>query len=340
MAIHVIVGTLLCVTVAFLWLRSPRYDDDEPKPIQYTIPILGNAVPWIRDRRKFFDWAEYVPFLSKMSKERLCDPTHLFTALFVHDHCSEKAGRQPFSMLIAGRKHYVFSLPSDVGTIWRKPKAFSIRPFVSMIHKRLFGFNDEEVEVLASITPSLHKAYEKYLLQPEQYEPVVVKYIKDLRLRFQALPNKTSAADNHIMIKDAFNLILDTMANSSVVAYFGQKPVELHPDITKDMSEFMTNGFWPCLSGIPHWLVRSSYNATNRARSALLRGFFDKIGDAGASAPEDASTFAIEHAKLSNSVLDREATGRHAFSFMFGFVNLYAPPLCHYCSANTFQLHI
>ena len=58
MAIEAIIGTFVVVSAALLWWTKPKYNSDEPKPIGYTIPILGLAYSWIQDRKEFFKWAE------------------------------------------------------------------------------------------------------------------------------------------------------------------------------------------------------------------------------------------------------------------------------------------
>jgi hypothetical protein len=37
-----------------VWLTMPTYAEDEPAPIPYRIPILGNAIEFAADRRSFF----------------------------------------------------------------------------------------------------------------------------------------------------------------------------------------------------------------------------------------------------------------------------------------------
>ena len=54
----IIIGTLIFGALALLWFLGPKYDENEPKPIEYTVPILGNAIPWMNDRKGFFEWAE------------------------------------------------------------------------------------------------------------------------------------------------------------------------------------------------------------------------------------------------------------------------------------------
>ena len=220
-------------------------------------------------------------------------------------------------MLIAGQKHYVFTRPSDVSAIFRKPKAFSIRPFVDLIYARFFNLSKPSIAKMHTINPDLHKLYEKYLLAPEGYEPVVVSYVRDLRARFVNLVERAAASKDGSLDLDAFNLILDTQALSSVVAYFGRKPTTLHPSITRDMSTFTTKGFWALFAGVPSFLLRTVTNARSRAVQAFLKGFYDPLMGEGKKA-DDASAFATEHTKLVASVLGRQEVGNMEFSFMFG----------------------
>ena len=58
MAVEYIIGSLICITIGLIWFFSPSYGPDEPKPISHQLPILGNILPWVKDRRAFFAWGE------------------------------------------------------------------------------------------------------------------------------------------------------------------------------------------------------------------------------------------------------------------------------------------
>lgn len=50
----VAVGLIL----ALLWWLNPSYHPDEPQPIPHLFPIIGHLIPFVRDRRKFFQWGQ------------------------------------------------------------------------------------------------------------------------------------------------------------------------------------------------------------------------------------------------------------------------------------------
>jgi hypothetical protein len=51
-------ASLVALLAALLWLTSPSYSDDEPRPIPHYIPILGHAISFARNRREFLEKSE------------------------------------------------------------------------------------------------------------------------------------------------------------------------------------------------------------------------------------------------------------------------------------------
>ena len=235
------------------------------------------------------------------------------------DHVdSEKNQRNPYSMLIAGRKHYVFSRPSDVSALFRKTKVLSMTPFVRMINGNLFGFKTAAIDQMDTVHNDMHGLYNKYLLSPDQYIPVVLSYFKSLELLMQGLKVQVESSKDLTMKVDAFDLMLDTLAKASLTAYFGKNPLRVDPNLARDMSFFVTQGFWPLLAGIPAVLFRKVYHARERG----VKAFFDAIADAPDAPHDGMSAFTREHMKLLGTVVDKNDVARNEYGFLFGYVTL------------------
>ena len=57
-----------------------------------------------------------------------------------------KTNHQPYSMYVAGRKHYVFFKPSEYTAVYRISKTLSIRNFVKLLMTQWFGYTEEMAE--------------------------------------------------------------------------------------------------------------------------------------------------------------------------------------------------
>ena len=217
-------------------------------------------------------------------------------------------------MLIAGRKHYVFSRPSDVSALFRKTKVLSMTPFVRMINGNLFGFKTPAIERMDTLHDEMHGLYNKYLLSPDQYIPVVNSYFKDLERLMQGVKDQVESSKGQTLNCDAFDLMLDTLARASLTAYFGKEPLQVNPSLTRDMSLFVTQGFWPLIAGIPAVLFRKVY----QAREKSVKAFLESVVDAPDAPHDGMSAFSREHMRLLGTVVDKNDVARNEFGFLFG----------------------
>ncbi|KAG8534021.1 uncharacterized protein KY384_000863 [Bacidia gigantensis] len=292
MASTLVTTTVVGLLLALLWFLNPSYDPKEPRPISHTIPILGHAIAWAKDRRGFFIWGE------------------------------RRGNNKPYSMLLAGRKHYVFSNPADVATLFRKAKVMSIAPFIRILSVTLFGYTKSETTRLEGLHDSMHALYNKHLLNPEQYTLVVIAYFKDLQERMRHLSDEVRASEKGTLRVDAFQLLLDTLAKASTTAYFGRKPLDANPDMTTDMDTFVAKGFWLFLSGVPAMFVRNADKARKRIMAAMLTGVVD---DATAQDRDDVSAFTRDQIALTKTVLSDKGVATQQFSFLFGLTSNSTP---------------
>ena len=254
------------------------------------------------------------PFSPWQSK---IDPFHPCLYLSSDEMDSEKNKRIPYSMLIAGRKHYVFSRPSDVSALFRKTKALSMAPFVRMINGNLFGLRKTAIDQMETVHDDMHGLYNKYLLSPEQYIPVVVSYFRALEPLMQGLTEKVEFSKDQTLKVDAFDLMLDTMAKASLTAYFGKEPLQMNPLLIREMSVFVTQGFWPLLAGIPAVLLSKVYHARGRG----IKTFSETVVAAPEAPDEGISAFTREHIRLLATVVNKNDVATNEFGFLFGYVS-------------------
>jgi hypothetical protein len=58
--IATVVAVIAIPLLVLIWAKTPSYTSDEPTPVPYTIPWLGNAVGFASYHRKFMDASRQV----------------------------------------------------------------------------------------------------------------------------------------------------------------------------------------------------------------------------------------------------------------------------------------
>jgi hypothetical protein len=164
-------------------------------------------------------------------------------------HSASRNG-QPFSILVAGRKHYVFNSLADIVTI-HKTKTLDIKNFIKMIMSNLFGMSEKEAIKFVSIKPVIHELNTKYLLTAKNNVVEASRYFTLLDEVFNVLDKDIKDSATKSVTKDGFVFVVDAQGIASVQAYFGQSLLDLNPKMLTDLTVFAGEGFWPLLSGAP-----------------------------------------------------------------------------------------
>lgn len=61
--IATVVAVITIPLLFLIWAKTPSYTPDEPAPVPYTIPVLGNAQGFSTYHRKFMDKSKQVSSL-------------------------------------------------------------------------------------------------------------------------------------------------------------------------------------------------------------------------------------------------------------------------------------
>ena len=242
---------------------------------------------------------------------------------FVHDDAdcySRKSQHKPFSVLIGGRKHYVFGRPADVTTLFRKAKVLSIAPFVRLLNTAVFGMPSKDADRLSANRQALHEIHTKYLLRPEHYSIVVLAYHKELDANLQNLARELDISKDGSVVKDGFAFILDVMGTASAIAYFGRKPLEVNPRLLDDMREFVVRGLWPLLGGTPSFLLPEVARKRDQIKSTMTKGLVEPFGS-----QDDVSSFVAQKVNLMKSLISKDGMASDGLGFLFGSVPLENP---------------
>lgn len=226
---------------------------------------------------------------------------------------SASVNGKPFSILVAGRKHYVFSELADFAIV-HKIRAFDIRNFIYMLQANLFGMPKHDANRILEIKPVVHELHTKYLLTAKYNSVEAARYFVDLDAVFNVLDKEIKASDTKSYTKDAFVFVTDTQGNASCTAYFGQSLLDICPGLLTDMTVFIKEGFWPLLGGFPNFLFPSPVRSRERGVHAVREWIKLVKKDESLTSPFVSARLQL----LKEQNFGEDATAREIYSLVFG----------------------
>ncbi len=217
-------------------------------------------------------------------------------------------------MYVAGRKHYVFSKPSEYAAVYRNSKTLDIGNFVKLLMIKWFGYTEKEAEKYKSLKGDWESLHTNLLLREENNRPTAIKYFVSLEEELRALDAELEKSDSKTLTKDGLKLVMDVQGVASTIAYFGKKPFEVNPNILQDLVTFNRYGFWPLLLSAPRLLYPKPYKAKDRLLEAF-QGLSDTI-----DAQDDVSDFIRSRQKLVAEKMSAKSQAPDKFNIFFGQV--------------------
>ena len=226
---------------------------------------------------------------------------------------SSSVNGKPFSILVAGRKHYIFSNLADFATV-HKTRSFDIRNFIKMLQANLFGMTKQDADRVLEIKPIMHELYTKYLLTSKYNSIEAARYFVDLDAVFNVLDEEIKDSDTGTFIKDGFVFVANTQGNATITSYFGQSLLDLYPDLLSDFTAFVKEGFWPLLSGAPNFLFPRPVTLRERGVQKTREWIELVRNDESLSAPFMAARLQL----LKEQNFGEDATARDIYGMIFG----------------------
>jgi hypothetical protein len=225
---------------------------------------------------------------------------------------SQKNNNQPFSIFVAGRKHYVFSKPSEYAAVYRNSKTLDAGNFVKLLMTQWFGYPEKMAERYKQMKVEWHELHTNFLLREEKNRPTAVKFFIELEERLKGLDAELEKSKTKMLIKEGRDLVREIQGVASTLAYFGRKPFEVNPNILEDLIVFSKDGFWPLLLSAPRFLYPKPYAAKDRILAA-----FQALSDT-IDSRDDVSEYIINRHKLVAEGMDTSTQAADKFSMFFG----------------------
>ena len=185
-------------------------------------------------------------------------------------------------MLIAGRKHYVFSKPNEMAAVFRNQKTLDGGSFVRMLNTKWFDFSNRDADTYTSLPKSLDA----------DLETIIDGSINEELLHF----------------------ITSTQGVASTSAYYGKTLLERNPNIVADVITFKSKGHWTLLFGVP----KMFYPEPHIRRERILASLKSIIYPDGPVSDGPSPFITLLAKELEASGMGREGVVSEMFSIFFG----------------------
>ncbi|KAI9879019.1 MAG: hypothetical protein M1830_009818 [Pleopsidium flavum] len=201
--------------------------------------------------------------------------------------------RQPFAITLAGEKFYVLTSPKDVTAAYKDTEGLTFDVFVrdimvsfgatpGAIQKMWLSASDDSTGFESSTPNPLHKClaqltrdFHKQQLHPgENLDALGSKfqtYIDEL-LRCDSLLPSTSSSPSSWKELSLVDWCGDVLLNAATRAFFGEKLLEIEPNLLRDFFDFDNNS-WMLMYRYPPFLAKEMNRAKTRAIDGLTAYF-------------------------------------------------------------------
>jgi hypothetical protein len=164
---------------------------------------------------------------------------------------------------MGGRRHYIFSDPTDVAGIHKNGKTLSIRGFVRFIYISIWGFKPADADSMWEIKPEWHRMDIEWLLS-EKNDVIAIQYLGRIEEQLQVLDTEIDAALDQTIVRPGLKTVVDVQGKATVQVLYGATTLEKHPGLLDDLTTMVRDGFWGLLFRAPRFLFRNAYEARDR----------------------------------------------------------------------------
>lgn len=173
-------------------------------------------------------------------------------------------------MLIAGRRHYVFSDLADVGAIHRNTDDISFRWPKLFVYTHLLGFTKKDAELMWDIDKEAERIDHRWLLGRDQQAQTTAIYLRRIEEEINGLDQKVQASATKSIHVDGLVTVLNLEGIATVQTFYGKTTVKRHPAIMEDMIYVVTKGFKPFLFEFPRFMARKAYDSRDRIIDSFI----------------------------------------------------------------------
>jgi DNA-binding transcriptional MerR regulator len=176
---------------------------------------------------------------------------------------------QPFWILVAGRRHYIFSDLTDAAAIHKNENDISIRNIKSFLYTQVFGVSKPDADLIWDVNKEAYSVDRRWLLGREEQAKMTSQYFRHVDHHMNDLTQRILQSDGKEISIDGLLTVVDLEGTSTIQTFYGDTTLRKHPQILEDMMYVVTKGFKPILFGMPRFLAPKPYAARDRIISAF-----------------------------------------------------------------------
>lgn len=230
---------------------------------------------------------------------------------------SRRNARQPFSVLLGGRKHYIFSDPADCAAVHRNSKSLHIRGFVRFIYIYIWGFDPADADQMWEIKQEWHRIDLDWLLEPAKTQVITEKYLRKLEEEFAGLDEQLDKSETGALRLAGLKAVIDIQGKATGATLWGETTMALNPGLMDDLTVMVRDGFWPLLFNAPKFMFPKPYAARQRIKDA----FADMV--VNVDARTDMSVYVQERTRyLTSQGMSPQCQGADNLRTMFAYEHI------------------
>ncbi|GAB1212298.1 hypothetical protein ATERTT37_001436 [Aspergillus terreus] len=253
-----------------------------PPQIGHTIPFTGHALKLAKDKRTFF-----------------------MNAL-------KENNNQPFWILVAGRRHYIFSDLADAAAIHKNENDISIRNIKSFLYTHIFGVSKSDADLIWDVNKEAYTIDRRWLLGNKEQAEMTSQYFGNIDGHMKELTRRVQQSDGKGILIDGLLAVVELEGASTIQTFYGDTTLRKHPQILEDMMYVVTTGYRTILFGVPKLLAPKPYAARDRIISA-----FAELAEELDQRNDVSGYFQERYAYINSRGVSRKAIGADMFRHLF-----------------------
>ncbi|EJD41764.1 cytochrome P450 [Auricularia subglabra TFB-10046 SS5] len=248
-ALAVAAALVAVVAADRVWQKNQSRWSNEPPMLPYAVPFVGHALSFGRSAQKM-----------------------------IRQGAKQFPGHQPYSLMMFGKRVYIFTSPKDANIIYRKSKALAFLPLVETLVAHAWGISKDGMNKLSSteegdsLFQNAHAFYRDSLKEGPQLDLLTLNFLKYVRLELEAWFKKADGITQEANLRAWSRALLGAASTNAVMGPF---ILEKYPDFLADVWA-VERGFFYYVNRIPRFLVNERYAARDRVMAAFAAYLSDE----------------------------------------------------------------
>ncbi|KAI5793327.1 cytochrome P450 [Geopyxis carbonaria] len=185
---------------------------------------------------------------------------------------------RPFTLLVGGKKLYIFTEPKDVAEIFRRAKTLTFAKFLPFTLSRVCDTSPDGIQKMqgagGNSLEMVHHFFSSRLAHGPGLDGIAEVFQRDLRAALTAsgitgtMGKRDMALGGGTYEVSCYSWVRSLMVRVSTPIMFGPELLQINPNIPELIFAF-EDGLYKVASGLPRFMAATPYDAREQLRSAL-----------------------------------------------------------------------